>query len=100
VAALKRARTVDAAVQLFYEYGYEKTTLEAVADRLGVTRPFIYSHFSSKAEPRRHLLARKRRLAGGDRQRSAARRDADAQAGDPCPALRRGGAREHRHLLA
>lgn len=50
VAALKRARIVEAAVQLFYENGYEKTTLEAVADRLGVTKPFIYSHFSSKAE--------------------------------------------------
>lgn len=50
VAALKRARTVDAAMQLFYKNGYEGTTLEAVAERLGVTKPFIYSHFSSKAE--------------------------------------------------
>ena len=50
VAALKRARTIDAAVALFYEHGYEKTTLEAVAERLGVTKPFIYSHFGSKAE--------------------------------------------------
>jgi TetR/AcrR family transcriptional regulator, cholesterol catabolism regulator len=50
VAALKRERTIDAAVELFYENGYEKTTLEAVAECLGVTKPFIYSHFSSKAE--------------------------------------------------
>ncbi len=50
VAALKRARIIDAAVELFYEKGYEQTTLEAVAERLGVTKPFIYSHFSSKAE--------------------------------------------------
>lgn len=50
VAALKRARIVDAAMHLFYERGYEKTTLEAVAERLGVTKPFIYSQFSSKAE--------------------------------------------------
>jgi AcrR family transcriptional regulator len=50
VAALKRERTIGAAVELFYEKGYEKTTLEAVAERLGVTKPFIYSHFSSKAE--------------------------------------------------
>jgi AcrR family transcriptional regulator len=50
VAALKRERTIGAAVELFYENGYEKTTLEAVAERLGVTKPFIYSHFSSKAE--------------------------------------------------
>ena len=50
VAALKRKRTIDAAVDLFYERRYEQTTLEAVAERLGVTKPSIYSYFSSKAE--------------------------------------------------
>jgi TetR/AcrR family transcriptional regulator, cholesterol catabolism regulator len=50
IAALKRERTIEAAVELFYERGYENTTLEAVADRLGVTKPFIYSHFGSKTE--------------------------------------------------
>ena len=50
VAALKRERIVSAAVELFYERGYEHTTLEAVADRLGVTKPFIYAHFKSKTE--------------------------------------------------
>ncbi len=50
VAALKRERTIGAAVELFYERGYENTTLDAVAERLGVTKPFIYAHFGSKAE--------------------------------------------------
>jgi len=50
VAALKRARILAAAVELFYENGYANTTLDAVAERLGVTKPFIYSHFSSKSE--------------------------------------------------
>lgn len=50
IAALKRERIVEAAAQLFYDRGYEKTTLEAVADVLGVTKPFIYGHFKSKAE--------------------------------------------------
>ncbi|MBO1076897.1 TetR/AcrR family transcriptional regulator [Roseomonas marmotae] len=50
VAALKRERTIAAAVDLFYERGYENTTLDAVAERLGVTKPFIYAHFHSKAE--------------------------------------------------
>ena len=50
VAALKRERTIAAAVELFYERGYENTTLDAVAERLGVTKPFIYASFSSKAE--------------------------------------------------
>ena len=50
VAALKRERTITAAVTLFYERGYENTTLDAVAERLGVTKPFIYAHFASKGE--------------------------------------------------
>lgn len=50
VAALKRERTIQAAVELFYERGYENTTLDAVAERLAVTKPFIYAHFTSKAE--------------------------------------------------
>jgi TetR/AcrR family transcriptional regulator, cholesterol catabolism regulator len=50
VAALKRERTLSAAVDLFYERGYENSTLEAVAERLGVTKPFIYTHFGSKAD--------------------------------------------------
>lgn len=50
VAALKRERTISAAVELFYERGYENTTLDAVSERLGVTKPFIYAHFHSKAE--------------------------------------------------
>jgi AcrR family transcriptional regulator len=50
VATLKRERTIAAAVELFYDRGYENTTLDAVAERLGVTKPFIYAHFSSKSE--------------------------------------------------
>jgi AcrR family transcriptional regulator len=50
VAALKRERIISAAVELFYERGYENTTLDAVAERLGVTKPFIYAHFDAKSE--------------------------------------------------
>lgn len=58
VAALKRERTIDAAVDLFYERGYENTTLDAVAERLGVTKPFIYAYFGSKAELLAEICAR------------------------------------------
>lgn len=58
VAALKRERTIEAAVELFYERGYENTTLDAVAERLGVTKPFIYAHFGSKAELLAEICAR------------------------------------------
>jgi TetR/AcrR family transcriptional regulator, cholesterol catabolism regulator len=50
VARLKRDRIVAAAVDLFYRQGYERTTLEEVADALNVTKPFIYAHFASKAD--------------------------------------------------
>jgi AcrR family transcriptional regulator len=50
IVALKRERILEAAVDLFYEHGYENTTLDAVAERLSVTKPFIYSYYKSKAE--------------------------------------------------
>lgn len=50
LSALKRERTLGAAVDLFYQHGYENTTQDAVAERLGVTKPFIYANFGSKGE--------------------------------------------------
>jgi AcrR family transcriptional regulator len=50
IIALKRERIIDTAVSLIYERGYENTTLEAVGERLSVTKPFIYSHFASKSD--------------------------------------------------
>ena len=50
VSRLKRERIVATAVQLFYVDGFNNTTLEAVAEAMNVTKPFIYSHFSSKNE--------------------------------------------------
>ena len=50
VAAYKRRRIVEEAVDLFYTQGYESTTLDAVAERLNVTKPFIYSYFKNKGE--------------------------------------------------
>ena len=50
VVALKRERTIAVAAELFYERGYENTSLDAIAERMSVTKPFIYAHFTSKAE--------------------------------------------------
>lgn len=50
VIALKRKRIVDAARRLFYEKGYERTTLDDIAERLQVTKPFIYSYYKTKSE--------------------------------------------------
>lgn len=50
VRDLKRKRILDAASELFFERGYEGTSVEAIASRLHVTKPFIYYHFSNKAD--------------------------------------------------
>lgn len=50
IIALKRERILEAAVDLFYAHGYESATLDAVAKRLNVTKPFIYSYYTSKAQ--------------------------------------------------
>ena len=50
VTNLKRERIVAAAAGLFYADGFVRTTLDAVAERLNVTKPFIYAHFRSKSE--------------------------------------------------
>lgn len=50
VSRLKRERIIAVAVELFYHNGFNNTTLEAVAEKLNVTKPFIYSHFNSKNE--------------------------------------------------
>jgi TetR/AcrR family transcriptional regulator, cholesterol catabolism regulator len=48
LATLKRERIVDAATELFYTRGFHNTTLDDVAERLGMTKPFIYNSFGSK----------------------------------------------------
>ena len=49
VMAFKREQILLEAGELFYEHGYQRTTLDMVAQRLGVTKPFIYYHFKDKA---------------------------------------------------
>lgn len=50
ILAYKRERILQEAVKLFYERGFTGTTLDDIAAELGVTKPFIYTHFRSKVE--------------------------------------------------
>lgn len=50
VASIKRQRILEQATELFFEHGYAATTLDAVAERMEVTKPFIYSYFANKAD--------------------------------------------------
>lgn len=50
ITALKRERILGEAVELFYRKGYLPTSVDAVAERLGATKPFVYYHFKSKVD--------------------------------------------------
>jgi AcrR family transcriptional regulator len=50
IQAYKRERILQEAVRLFYARGFTATTLDDIAAALGVTKPFIYTHFRSKTE--------------------------------------------------
>ena len=43
-------RILETAMKLFIEKGYEQTTLQDIADAIGMTRGAIYHHFKDKAE--------------------------------------------------
>ena len=50
VQAFKRRRILEEARELFFAHGYEATTLDAIAESLQVTKPFLYSYFRNKSE--------------------------------------------------
>ena len=49
-AADRRAAILDAARSAFADAGYHETSLDAVAERAGVSKALLYEHFSSKRE--------------------------------------------------
>jgi AcrR family transcriptional regulator len=50
VQEFKRRRILEEARELFFEQGYEATTLDSIAVSLDVTKPFLYSYFRNKSE--------------------------------------------------
>lgn len=50
VVAFKRRRILEVSVHLFYEQGYEGTTMDDIARQLHVTKPYIYSYFQNKGD--------------------------------------------------
>src|SRR3546814_16660122 len=60
----KRNQVLNEAAALFYDEGYHSTTLSAIAQRLGVTKPFIYYHFENKAEILAELCRSEERRVG------------------------------------
>jgi AcrR family transcriptional regulator len=52
-----RARILDVTLELFTEHGFEGTTLQQIADRLGFTKAALYYHFRSKDDLLQALIA-------------------------------------------
>jgi AcrR family transcriptional regulator len=57
-AADRREAILEAALDAFAGAGYHETSLDAVADRAGISKALIYEHFASKRELHRALLER------------------------------------------
>jgi AcrR family transcriptional regulator len=54
----RRPQVLDAALELFLERGYDGTSMQALADQAGVTKPVVYACYPSKDALFRALLAR------------------------------------------
>ncbi len=54
----KREQILEVAERFFYLRGFQATTVDAIAEELGVTKPFIYYHFENKRDILLHLLER------------------------------------------
>jgi AcrR family transcriptional regulator len=54
----RRPQVLDAAFELFLDRGYEGTSIQAIADSLGVSKPVVYACYPSKEELFKALLRR------------------------------------------
>jgi AcrR family transcriptional regulator len=73
-----RMRIQDVARELFTQKGVQRTSLQDIADRLGLTKPAVYYHFSSREELVRSILQPlidegERFIADHERRRKSAR---------------------------
>ncbi len=51
-----RSRVLSAATRLFASRGFDGTSVQLIADEVGVTKPAVLHHFSSKEELRRAVM--------------------------------------------
>jgi len=78
----RKGEILDAALALAFEGGPNRVTTVAIAERLGLTQPAIYRHFSSKAALWEAITERLGAAVAGNIAR------ADAAAGAPLGRLR------------
>jgi AcrR family transcriptional regulator len=73
----RRPQVLDAALKQFLRHGYDGTSMQAVADEAGVTKPVVYACFASKDELFRSLLRREEERILGEIQTAFAGVDTD-----------------------
>jgi AcrR family transcriptional regulator len=64
----RRPLVLDAALGLFVERGYEGTSMDAIAEAAGVTKPVVYACYPGKAELFEALLRREEERVLGEIQ--------------------------------
>jgi AcrR family transcriptional regulator len=83
----RRTAIAEAAEELFAERGYAEASIDAIAERAGVSAPIVYDHFPSKAHLHIALLAERgpsilravgERIAGEDEPEARLRAGVDA----------------------
>src|SRR5689334_6310711 len=79
----RRPEVLDAALKLFIRSGYDGTSMQAVTDQAGVTKPVVYACFDSKDELFRALLRREEERILAEIQGAFA----NADLADPEPTL-------------
>src|SRR5580693_1762072 len=53
-----RGRLIEAAIEVFAEKGYARTTVDDIAERAGSTRATFYLHFKAKSDVLTELISR------------------------------------------
>ncbi|MET0236990.1 MAG: helix-turn-helix domain-containing protein [Kibdelosporangium sp.] len=61
-----KQRILEVARELFAEQGVQKTSMREIADRLGITKPALYYHFSSREDLVRSIV--QPLIEGGERR--------------------------------
>ena len=72
-----RARILEVALRLFNDKGYDATSLQDIADELGLTKPAVYYHYKGKGEMLRDLAQPARQAMAELMERVRAARTAD-----------------------
>jgi AcrR family transcriptional regulator len=72
-----RARILEVALRLFNDKGYDATSLQDIADELGLTKPAVYYHYKGKGEMLRDLAQPARQAMAELMARVRAARTAD-----------------------